>query len=190
MDHTEFELSYWGDCCNTYDEETKQFVYAALMGLDRHHYSFNVHDKKILDIGGGPSSLLLKTFNLKAGKVIDPLRYPDWTIMRYAYKNIECWRQRGEDIQEQNWDEVWIYNCLQHVDDPELIILNALKAGRILRLFEWIDIPPHPGHPQELTKNKLDKWIGTKGKTIDLAESGCYGKGYYAVHTSPFYVDH
>ena len=83
-----------------------------------------------------------------------------------------------------------LFRSLQHVDDPELIILNALKAGRILRLFEWIDIPPHPGHPQELTKNKLDKWIGTKGKTIDLAESGCYGKGYYAVHTSPFYVDH
>ena len=107
--------------------------------------------------------------------------------MRYDKKNIEYWKIKGEDLNEENWDEVWIYNCLQHVDDPEKIIKNALKAGKVLRLFEWINIPPHPGHPHELTEEKLNEWIGAKGNTIQLAESGCYGTGYYLVHTSPFY---
>jgi hypothetical protein len=34
VDHGfEFEKAYWGDCCNTFDEEGKHFVYAKLMGI-------------------------------------------------------------------------------------------------------------------------------------------------------------
>lgn len=182
-DHdADFELSYWGNCCNTIDEEIKQLVYADLMGLRRTHYSFDVEGKSILDIGGGPASLLLKTINLRTGKVVDPLSYPQWTIQRYSLNNIEYCQSRGEDAVELGWDEVWIYNCLQHADDPELIIKNALRAGSLLRLFEWIDIPPHPGHPHELTKEKLNDWIGCNGSVKDLAGSGCYGRCYYVSH--------
>lgn len=183
QDH-EFEMAYWGDCCNTFDEEQKQFVYSRFLGLKRIHYSFDVEGKAILDIGGGPVSLLLKAVNLKKGKVVDPLPYPKWTIARYAEKNIEYCQLGGEEITETGWDEVWIYNCLQHVDDPALIINNALKAGKLLRIFEWIDIPPHPGHPHELTREKLDNWLGTRGDTVTLAEGGCYGRAYYAVCAS------
>jgi len=81
-----FESEYWGDCCNTYDEDQKHYVYAQYMGLDRQGYSFNVHGKSIIDIGGGPTSMLLKTTNLKKGLVVDPLLYPEWTYARYAAK--------------------------------------------------------------------------------------------------------
>lgn len=180
----EFEKSYWGDCCNTYDEETKQFVYAHLMGLSRNHYSFDAKGKSILDIGGGPSSLLLKTFNFKRAKVIDPIEYPQWTRDRYAFKNIEHSCDIGENVDETGWDEVWIYNCLQHVIDPQKILENAKKAARTLRIFEWIDIPAHDGHPHELTESSLNGWISAgpqKGQVIWLHESGCFGKAYYGV---------
>jgi hypothetical protein len=91
---------------------------------------------------------------------------------------------RGEDIYEEGYDEAWIYNCLQHTDDPELIIQNALRAAKTLRIFEWADIPPHEGHPIELSKEKLDRWIGKEGQTIQLGESGCFGKAYYNVITT------
>jgi hypothetical protein len=56
-------------------------MYAKYMGLliDEHKNIFIPEEKnlKILDIGGGPTSLLLKTYNLKEGKIIDPLKYPD-----------------------------------------------------------------------------------------------------------------
>jgi hypothetical protein len=29
--------------------------------------------------------------------------------------------------------------------------------------FEWGNVPPHDGHPIELTKEKLDAWIGKEG---------------------------
>lgn len=181
-DDYEFERAYWGDCCNTFDEDQKHYVYARYMGLERKHYSFDVHNKTILDIGGGPTSMLLKTINLKRGKVVDPILYPKWTLDRYSIKNISVEVMPGENINETGWDEVWIYNCLQHAEDPAKIIDNAKKAASILRFFEWIDIPPHDGHPHQLTQNILDSWIGARGQVVTLSESGCFGKAYYGVY--------
>jgi hypothetical protein len=180
----DFEKNYWGDCCNTFDEDQKHYVYSRFMGLKRVGYSFDVAGARIIDIGGGPTSMLLKTINLAPRSlVVDPLDYPMWIYDRYSTKGIDSMICRGEDIYEEGYDEAWIYNCLQHTNDPELIIQNALRAARTLRIFEWVDIPPHEGHPIELTKEKLDRWIGIEGQTIQLAESGCFGKAYYNVIT-------
>lgn len=127
--------------------------------------------------------MLLKCISLLEGLVVDPISYPQWTVSRYATKNIRVQVGRGEDVNEKGWDEVWIYNCLQHTDDPERIIKNALSAAPTLRLFEWIDIPPHDGHPVMLTKDLLDQWIGNEGLVCDLNESGCVGRCYANVYT-------
>lgn len=181
-DHDEFEKEYWGTCANTFDEDQKHYVYSKYMGIPRVHYSFDAQNKKILDIGGGPSSMLLKCINLAKGKVCDPLEYPYWTKLRYESNNIDVEVIAGENITEEGWDEVWIYNCLQHVDSVERIINNAKFAAPVLRIFEWIDFPPHPGHPQMLTKEYLDNIIALpKSGTVYLQEQGCYGKAYYGV---------
>jgi len=175
----DFEKEYWGNCCNTFDEDQKHYVYSKLMGIPQAGYSFDAGGKRILDIGGGPTSMLLKTLNLKEGLVVDPIKYPDWTKARYKIKNIKVKVDLGENVNETGWDEVWIYNCLQHAEDPELIIANAKKSAKILRFFEWIDVPAHEGHPHELTESNLNQWIGQTGKTILLRQQGCYGKAYY-----------
>lgn len=182
QDEYDFEKSYWGNCCNTFDEDQKHYIYGNYMELSRHHYSFDVGGKKILDIGGGPSSMLLKCINLKQGLVIDPIKYPQWTVERYKMNNIDVKVDLGENNNEIGWDEVWIYNCLQHVHDVKEIITKAKKSAKILRIFEWINIPPHEGHPIELTKELLDEYIGLPGSnTIELSEFGCYGTAYYGV---------
>ena len=165
----EFEADYWGNCCNSIDEEIKQFFYAKLMSIDKYSpFSFSVNGKKILDIGGGPVSLLLKCHDHGGSKVVDPIKYPKWTIDRYASNNIEYDQKPGEDVDEEGYDEVWIYNCLQHVIDPEKIINNAKKAAPVIRIFEWIDIPSHEGHPHELKEDKLNKWLGGKGSVGNI----------------------
>jgi hypothetical protein len=176
-----FEADYWGDCCNTFDEDQKHYVYAKYMGLEQVGYGFNVHNKTILDIGGGPSSILLKTVNLKYGKVYDPIRYPYWTVDRYLSKKISVAIEYGENVSEFGWDEVWIYNCLQHTTDPQLIINNVKRAAKVLRIFEWVNIPPHDGHPHMLTQDLLNSWIGKSGNTVNLSESGCFGHAYFGV---------
>ncbi len=193
-DHYAFERSYWGDCCNTFDEERKQFTYAKYMGLkEAGPYAFDVEGKSVLDIGGGPVSLLLKCKNLHHGLVVDPIAYPQWTIDRYKAKNIRVLQARGEELtySESLFDEVWIYNCLQHVDDIEKLLRNALSRASLLRFFEWVDIPPHEGHPQMLTSGLLEELlrdtVGSGFYSLDATTPvfndphGCYGKAYAGV---------
>ena len=186
-----FEESFWGDCTNTFSEEKKQFVYARYMGIQMvpHEYTYyHTGNKKILDVGGGPVSLMLKALDLKNDSmVIDPIRYPQWCVDRYAMKGIRYIADYGENIRKHvprgEFDEVWMYNCLQHVTDPSVIIDACKYAGSVLRIFEWIDIPPHDGHPQMLTKEKLDAWIGQEGHTVNVYENKCYGRAYYGAFT-------
>jgi len=182
MQNFKYEIDFWGDCTNTFGEDLKHYTYAALMGMQHDGmWGFDVGNKRILDIGGGPSSMLLQCRNLKEGKVCDPIDYPNWTKDRYKTKNIDVQVIGGELINESGWDEVWIYNCLQHVEDPQKIIENAKSAAKTLRIFEWINIPVHDGHPHMLTKESLEAWIGQTGNTNYINENGCIGECFYGV---------
>ena len=206
--HEKFESAFWGSCANTWHEELKQFVYAKYIGLTVSYYKdpvfqqigragFNLHGHSVLDIGGGPVSMLLKSYNFKRAVVVDPTRYPEWVYFRYDTARIESLQRRGEDIDlesriidlesqasNRQFDEAWIYNVLQHSDDPEKIIRNARKASRTLRLFEWIDIPAHEGHPHMLTADKLRAWLDAPGSVVELNEQGCVGRAFYGVFAS------
>jgi 2-polyprenyl-3-methyl-5-hydroxy-6-metoxy-1,4-benzoquinol methylase len=191
-DDQEFERTWWGECSNTFTEEIKQLSYAYKMGLTAYANAgkwpcYNLVGRSVLDIGGGPTSMLLKCENKGlASRVEDPCDYPDWIKARYASVGIGYGRTRGEELQYPQytsgiWDEVWIYNVLQHVEDPELIITNARKVAPVIRIFEWIDLPHHEGHPQELKEENLNKWLGGIGTTEWLDENNCYGRAYYGV---------
>lgn len=189
------EKGWWDTCANTYWEETKQLVYARLMGIsfredERGPYFIDLGERSVLDIGGGPVSLLLKASKLSRRTVADPCAYPAWVGERYAAQGINYQRVKGEDVDtitvEVKYDEVWLYNCLQHVDDPEKIIRNAvgaLKPGGVFRIFEWINTPTNTAHPHTLTREQLDKWIGQQGSTVHLSETGCFGDAYFGAFT-------
>ena len=89
--------------------------------------------------------------------------------------------QPGEEIEGYTFDEAWIYNCLQHVRDPKLVIDRAAELAGQVRIFEWIDIETYPGHPQMLTATGLDTWIGDEGFVTTLNENGAVGRAYYGV---------
>lgn len=186
MKPQEFERKWWGDCANTYGEETKQLVYARLMGLEAIELGygpcFDMMGRSVIDIGGGPVSLLLKVADAGRRVVVDPCDYPPWVIDRYTHCGIEHFMQRGEDVTVRTqFDECWIYNVLQHVEDPALVIKRARKAAKMIRIFEWINIPPHEGHPHELRAKTLDKWLRGNGVEVQLNEGGCVGRAYYGL---------
>jgi len=182
----EWEKEWWGTCQNTYGEEYKQLLYARKMGLEFFHdgrgpFNIDMQGASVLDIGGGPTSLLLKCVNVK-GKVIDPLQYPDWVYERYKLAGISYQIKYGEDIEEPSvWDEVWIYNVLQHVKSPKQIIDNAQQAGKLIRIFEWVDTPTNEGHPHCLRADGLNLWLKGEGKTEFVRENTAVGKCYYGI---------
>jgi hypothetical protein len=194
-DATKWESSWWGKCLNTYSEETKQLTYARKMGLRAYMFEgkypiYNLQNKSVIDIGGGPTSMLLKCINVK-GVVIDPCLYPGWIEERYRLAGIIYVDAKGEDLVDPPTgaivDEIWIYNVLQHTDDPAKIIQNARKISKVIRIFEWINTPVTNGHIHTLTKEKLDAWLGGQGKTEILNENNCVGECYYGIFKGDHY---
>lgn len=186
----DYEADFWQDCANTFHEEQKQIVYAIRMGLlpnwnCAHPPTFDLGGRSVIDIGGGPVSLLLKCVNRGRSVIADPGTYPNWVRARYNECGIEYWQMRAEGMLEENeFDEAWLYNVTQHVDEPWTVIENAKKAAALVRLFEWIDIPAYDGHPHMLTKEGLEEWLGAAGFVTELNESGCVGRAFYGVFTS------
>ena len=188
----EWERNWWGDCLNTWGEEQKQRHYAKCMGLhelsnSQYSFYYDLGGRSVLDIGGGPTSLLLKCVNRGSTKVADPAKYPDWVADRYEAAGIKYTHEQGEALNvEYGYEEVWIYNVLQHVLDPAVIIHNARQAGKIVRVFEWLEIGVAPGHPHNLLEDQMNEWLGGRGKVnADVPR----GKEYYGVFLGDSYEE-
>lgn len=184
--HTQdHELEFWDTCTKTYIEETKQFFYATRMKLGFVDYPLSDIDfegKSVLDIGAGPTSLLLKSKNYSRAVALDPLmdRFPEWVRSRYTSVGIEPLALPAEDIDpNQQFDEALIYNVLQHTIDPELIIQKALRVAKTVRIFEWLEVPTDEKHPHFLEAHKLDKWLGKPGMVEAVHEPYMFDANCY-----------
>jgi 2-polyprenyl-3-methyl-5-hydroxy-6-metoxy-1,4-benzoquinol methylase len=193
-----WEKDWHGNAVNSYFEEMKQFIYAKRMGLKTTNspktpYRFQFNEESILDVGGGGYSLLLKCEGFSRAVVIDPLEHHDWVYARYDACGIEHILKPAEeldkvfDLKKDVFDEVWFYNVLEHVYDPEKIVKNVLGLGKIVRVFEWIDTYVSKGHPNILTEADLNKWLGGVGKVEVLSEGYCRGKAYYGIFKGNHY---
>ena len=192
----EWEKNWHGNCVNSLGEELKQIEYAKMMGLKftpnpKTPYNIDLEGKSVLDIGGGAYSLLLKCSNFKNSAVVDPLmnKFPKWVLARYMSHQILPLTSPGEtlSIEKGQFDEVWFYNVLEHTFNPQLIIENAKKAGKIVRVFEWLDTRTNIGHPQTLRREDLDLWLGGEGKVEEIRRGGLNGKAYFGVFKGDHY---
>jgi hypothetical protein len=141
---------------NALGEIVKQTTYAYEMGVfDEYGDQFcdiDLGGASIIDIGSGPWSLLLRCYNAGKLTAVDPIPWPPSVLRRYSAYAIEFIQKGGEDVGDLPMaDEVWIYNCLQHVEDPRLVLENAKKIGRRIRIFEWLNTPVDTFHLHTLT---------------------------------------
>ena len=184
----EWEAAWWGSCVNTFGEEAKQLTYANLMGLvnEPREGKWPVYDLRgasVVDLGGGPASMLLKTVG-GWGVVVDPCPYPKWVGKRYAANDIKLVREEAEtwaNPHEEKLTECWIYNVLQHVIDPERVIATARASAHVLRIFEWIETETNIGHPHSLHAGDLNDWISGTGTVGQVNENGAVGLAYWGV---------
>ena len=189
----EWERSWWGDCTTTFGEEAKQLTYAHRMGLVNewrperpgHWPVYDLDGRSVLDLGGGPVSILLKCVNGGQRTVVDPCLYPFWVKARYETAGILQVVEQAETFEHRDiddpYDEAWIYNVLQHVEDPKAVIDTACNYALNLRIFEWIETETNVGHPHTLHADDLNRWIGGTGTVEQVNENGAVGLAYYGV---------
>lgn len=185
-DDQAFERDWWGDCANTFGEEAKQITYAWHMGLELvpeggHWPAYDLGGSSVVDLGGGPASILLKCRNLGPALVVDPCAYPVWTALRYEAHGIAVRVAPAEEFTGTGFDEAWIYNVLQHVRDPRAIVEAALLAAPVVRMFEWVDMPTSEGHPHTLRAADLAAWLGAPGTVAEVHENGADGMAFFGV---------
>ena len=182
-----FDRDWWGDCVNTLGYEIKQVLYAEKMGLTRTEthqspFVFDMSGASIIDIGGGPVSLLLKCVNF-TGTVLDPgSSYPSWVYDRYTSLGIQYIVEVGENLNVTGFDEAWIMDSLQHTVNPELVLRNAKKVAKIVRIFEWINTVSSRFSPHIITEAFVNRVLGIKGTVEYLNLFGYTGFSYYG-HT-------
>lgn len=162
-----WEMDWWGNCANTYNEQIKQDMMVGYLNLRKYvneKADINMMGKSILDIGGGPVSLLLRVVGATKRVVVDPCNYPEWVKSRYEQCGINFLQILAEDMEfSDKFNEVWLYNCLEHVMNPEQIAERAMMYGKKIRICEYLLKDIWPGHPQLLTKDRLDKMFNREG---------------------------
>lgn len=185
-EHSKWEEAWWFGCVNTLDEQLKQErIYVPYMKLDQFatdRMSFDLKGRSVLDIGGGPVSLLLRCRNRARAVVVDPCGYPEWVAIRYKEAGIEYVKEKAETVElsvEGKFDEVWIYNVLQHVQDPVKVVETAKRYGKKIRIFEPLEIGVHKGHPHNLTKDALDEAFGKEGLIDHVSDGQIYYFGVF-----------
>lgn len=162
-----YERNWW---INATDQHTWERAKGDLVaGFIRVNNGRPVHT--IIDIGSGPFSILQRVL-VRSGTALDPL---DFGTLEEGYwsSGIRRLIKRAEDLtlEDGHWDEAWIYNCLQHVEDPEQVLDAAREVADLVRIFEWINIEPYPGHLHKLTSERLQS--GFQGWNTHLE---CVGK--------------
>jgi hypothetical protein len=124
-------------------------IYAALMQMP---LDLDFGERRILDIGCGPVSLLLRA-KFHAAFAVDPLDYAAAEAAYRARANIARLMLPAEQfVAVPPVDEVWMYNVLQHVINPRLVLANAAQSALLIRLFDWLDTTPCDGHPHTITE--------------------------------------
>ena len=128
--------------------------------------------KKIMEIGPGRISGLLFCSNYNTSYVVEPTEY-DGIDHLYVNKKIEIIKERLEDAVLPDVDEVWIFNLMQHVQDPDLLVKKCKEKSKIIRFFEPIDLPTNTEHPFTFSKNDFVEYFGDCVK--DFEPSGIPG---------------
>jgi hypothetical protein len=117
--------------------------------------------------------------------VVDPLEIPNWADARYRLADIRYVNTTAESTRELNQvnplDEIWMYNVLQHVQDPERVVRRIRATGAHARLFDWVDTVVNVLHPHSISSSKLNEWIGALGIRRHLRTGGAVGTAWVYV---------
>lgn len=139
-----FERQYWDNPANVVHEQAKQRRYAEELRIPIH----DLGGRSVVDIGGGPCSLLLQCRNVGRGVVVDPMPLSEAEADRYRKAGVTYLQVRAEDFAPsgESYDEVWMMNVLQHVGDPAVVLRKVGQMAQLVRIFEWLDQDAREGH--------------------------------------------
>jgi hypothetical protein len=154
------------------------------------NYKTDFKDKVIVEVGAGPrGSILLTEGNFKRGIIVEPLidRWPSEIREDYEKIGVEIIDAPYEDLKiDEQVDETWFFNVVQHVLDPKEQLEIAKKTSKVIRVFESIRSVTDTAHPHFITEETFTDVLGNFGKVFDggsekgFHSADCYYGTWYA----------
>jgi hypothetical protein len=144
-------------------------------------------NKVIAEIGCGAYPAVSFCTNVD-GWVFEPLWFQSLQEMKSRVE-IYWIKEPFEDanISMIFFHEVWLFNVMQHVRDPESVITKAKEIAPVIRFFEPVDYPTCVYHPHTFTEDDFERWFGDSVKRYTDRLPGffdadcCYGTWRAAV---------
>ncbi len=178
------ERRFWGNAYNAaaFNEVVKQECYMRRMLLARDcgdgNGDLHLRKRSILDVGGGPWSMLLRAIGGRNLTVVDPFQLPPSAARRYQLYGIRYIQARAETRPSVgHFSEAWVYNVLEHTESPAAVLAFAAAAAAVVRVFAWlhqgVDALHMGGVSERLILDALGKPI--EGGVVMLAENECFG---------------
>lgn len=140
-------------------------VFLGGLGIRHDYFDLNLDGKSVLDVGGGTTSILMKCKNFN-GAVLDPIL----AVAKSHYSGIRRLPFRYEDTNEGDWDEVWAYDFLAHVEDPHRCAGFLKGAGKTIRIMEWINVEKSPQNLTMFSALDLKLLFGQDGKVVTTSD--------------------
>lgn len=142
---------------------------------------FDLGGLSIAEIGPADVPALAYCRNIsRKSKIIEPM--PSDILLKLS-PGIDIVPHPLECITEDiKTDEVWLFNVMQHIIDPDAFVSKCKEMAKRIRFFEPINYPTSIHHPHEYTMDDFKEWFGDcatlyKGGSIrGFHESDCaYG---------------
>jgi len=156
------------------EEAARQAWYAGLLFVDL------ARPASVIELGAGPQGLLTRTRQARAARLVAvepmPLRPDD--AARYDAAGAALWTVPVEALADSfprmdPFEEVWMTNLLQHVEDPARVLGIATRlATRRLRLFEWLEEPVSIVHLHTLHADAIGAQLAAAGFTPEYLTEG------------------
>ena len=167
----------------TKDEGVKHYAksyenYFHFCGIDK-----NIKNKLIAEIGPADFPALAFCDNIGYSYIVEPL--PSDILKTFGIGIVQ---KKAEELSFGQCDEVWLFNVLQHVEDPDKIVENAKMAKKVI-FFEPINYGVDTCHLHNLTMEMFKDWFGDVNyyHKNDKATAFHTWECAYGVWKNPFY---
>lgn len=173
----EAEAEFHGDPKGNAYEERKRLKYASMLGINTLALA---NRPRVLDMGSGPQGLVgsYSSFLGQGSAALDPLEFEEDHEQAYRDAGITRIVCAAEDLEtEEHWDEVWIYNVLQHVKDPLALLAKAREVSDKIRIWEWCNVSLDTCHIHVITRSMVRDGLVVDGWHIVDETHGHWRQG-------------
>ena len=147
--HTEPESVGW----DHYRQSYRQYFNYTGVAMD-------LQGKSVIEIGPADYPALAYCTNYGPSIIMEPM--PSTILESFVSRNklIALLKEPAETYEFPPVDEVWLFNLLQHVINPDIIVRKAKEAAKVVRFFEPINMPTDTMHLHTFSLNTFYAWFG------------------------------